>query len=121
MKKRLDSFMSAMVRMFMFVTAFFSTNLCVANASWYQPVTINDNADVDPGTMIGNILGMALKAGFYIGLILIVWGTIDIVISIMQERPEAKTQGVKMLIVGAILVGLRGLMIAWGVFVAPSN
>ena len=60
--------------------------------------------------MMGSVIGMVLLISRYVGIALIIYGVYEIVMSFLQNQPEAKTKGIIMAIAGAIMIGLKTIL-----------
>lgn len=60
--------------------------------------------------MMGKVIGMVLLISRYVGIALIVYGVYEVVMSFLQNQPEAKTKGIIMAIAGAIMIGLKSIL-----------
>ena len=71
--------------------------------------------DVKAGQMMGNIIGILLTISRYVGVALVIYGVYEVVMSFMQNQPEAKTKGVVMALSGAVMVSLKSICKTLGV------
>ena len=90
------------------VTAFADGN------EWNESVGISDSGGSATGIM-GNVIGILLTITRYVGVALVVYGVYEVVMSFMQNQPEAKTKGIIMALAGAVMVGLKSVLEAMGV------
>lgn len=67
-----------------------------------------DNAQANKA--IKELLKIIGDVGFYVGIGLLAFGIYEIVMSVIQSQPEAKTKGITLGVVGAILMGLGGIL-----------
>lgn len=79
-----------------------------------DPVTVEDT-DVDSEGLMGKIIGILLSITRYVGIALIIYGVYEIVMSFMQQQPEAKTKGIVMALAGAVMVALKSVLQGIGV------
>ena len=56
------------------------------------------------------LLGVLGTVGLYVGIGLLAFGVYEIIMSVIQSQPEAKTKGITLAVVGAILMGLSGIL-----------
>ncbi len=61
------------------------------------------------GTM-GKVLGYVFVITKWIGVALILYGIYEIVMSFMQNQPEAKTKGIIMAVSGAVMIGIKPIV-----------
>lgn len=66
--------------------------------------------DLDAGDMMGKIIGILLTITRYVGVALIIYGIYEIVMSFMQNQPEAKTKGIIMALAGVVMVALKSVL-----------
>lgn len=76
-------------------------------------VTINGGGDA--ATMMGKIIGILLTITRFVGVALVVYGVYDVVMSFMQQQPEAKTKGIIMALAGIVMTALKSILISIGV------
>lgn len=79
-------------------------------------VTVNDNATMD--TVMGNVIGFLLTMTRWVGVALLIYGVYEIVMSFMQNQPEAKTKGIIMAFAGVVLIALKSALGLMGVTVS---
>lgn len=60
--------------------------------------------------MMGKVIGMVLLISRYVGIALVIYGVYEIVMSFLQNQPEAKTKGIIMAIAGAIMIALKSIL-----------
>ena len=65
-------------------------------------------ADID-GTM-KTVLGYMFTVTKWAGIALILFGVYEVVMSFMQNQPEAKTKGIIMAVAGAVMIGLKPIV-----------
>lgn len=75
---------------------------------------VSGNAD-SAADLIGNILGILLTITRYVGVALVVYGVYEVVMSFMQNQPEAKTKGIIMALAGVVMIGLKGILTFVGI------
>lgn len=76
-------------------------------------VTITGGADA--ATMMGKIIGILLTITRFVGVALVVYGVYEIVMSFMQNQPEAKTKGIVMALAGIVMTALKSILKSIGV------
>lgn len=86
-----------------------------AFADFGENVTINETNAGDAGNLMGKIIGILLTITRFVGVALVVYGVYEIVMSFMQNQPEAKTKGIVMALSGVVMVGLKSILTATGI------
>lgn len=76
-------------------------------------VTITGGGDA--ATMMGKIIGILLTITRFVGVALVVYGVYEVVMSFMQQQPEAKTRGIVMALAGIVMTALKSILSAIGV------
>lgn len=113
MKKKKAGIFKKMALMGGSVSCALPMMLTSASAGW-DSVTISSNkAEAD--TMMGKIIGVLLTITRFVGVALIVYGVYEVVMSFMQNQPEAKTKGIIMALAGAVMTALKSILVALGV------
>lgn len=69
----------------------------------------------DAATMMGKILGILLTITRFVGVALVVYGVYEVVMSFMQNQPEAKTKGIIMALAGIVMTALKSILSGIGV------
>jgi len=73
--------------------------------------------DIDANVFMGKIIGILLTITRYVGVALVIYGVYEIVMSFMQNQPEAKTKGIIMALAGVVMVALKSVLRGLGVIV----
>lgn len=73
--------------------------------------TTSTNAD----SLMGKIIGILLSITRYVGVALVIYGVYEIIMSFMQNQPEAKTKGIIMALSGVVMVALKSVLVSVGV------
>ena len=79
-----------------------------------EDVTITGSG-ADAGQMMGKIIGILLTITRFVGVALVVYGVYEIVMSFMQNQPEAKTKGIIMALAGVVMIALKSILVGLGV------
>lgn len=79
-----------------------------------ENVTVT-SGNIDAAAFMGKIIGILLSVTRYVGVAMIIYGVYEIVMSFMQNQPEAKTKGIIMAIAGVIMVALKTVLASLGV------
>lgn len=72
----------------------------------------------DAGQMMGKIIGILLTITRFVGVALVVYGVYEVVMSFMQNQPEAKTKGIIMALAGIVMTALKSILKSLGVISA---
>lgn len=75
-------------------------------------VTWKGGTDVD--SLVGGIMGMMLTIARYAGMALTVWGIVKAVMAFKDDNTNEMTQGIRLAVVGAVLVALKSVLSALG-------
>lgn len=59
--------------------------------------------------IMGSVLGIIFTVAMYIGIILAIWGLFQLVMSLKNDDAEAKSRATQLMVVGIVLIGLKGL------------
>lgn len=68
--------------------------------------------DADGSEMMSKVIGVLLTISKYVGIALVIYGIYEVVMSFMQNQPEAKTKGIVMALSGAVMIGLKSIVMA---------
>ena len=80
-----------------------------------QPVTVDTTSTPDAGDLMGQIIGILLTITRFVGVALLIYGVYEIVMSFMQNQPEAKTKGIIMALAGVVMIALKSIIQGLGV------
>ena len=72
-----------------------------------EKVELNSEGASDPGTIIGQVLGIILYVANFLGSALILWGLVMFGLSIKNDEPESKTKALMCTFAGVLLFSLR--------------
>lgn len=97
----------------MAITAAFSYSR--AAFAFGESVTITADSTTDASSLMGNIIGILLTITRFVGVALVVYGVYEIVMSFMQNQPEAKTKGIVMALAGVVMVALKSVLSGLGI------
>lgn len=61
---------------------------------------------------MGKIIGILLTITRFVGVALVVYGVYEVVMSFMQNQPEAKTKGIIMALAGIVMTALKSILVA---------
>lgn len=81
--------------------------------TWDSVTVTGDGANAQD--MMGKIIGILLTITRFVGVALVIYGVYEIVMSFMQNQPEAKTKGIVMALAGVVMIGLKSILQAVGV------
>ncbi len=90
-----------------------ATALSVPVTAMADGVKIKDN--LNPETVVGNILDYLLIAGQLVGGGVLIYAFISFGLSIAQENPDQRSRAIMFVVAGAMLVGIRPILKAIGV------
>lgn len=102
-----------------FATAMAAASITAAQVSaggFGDDVTITATGNgSDAGTLMGKIIGILLTITRFVGVALVIYGVYEIVMSFMQNQPEAKTKGIVMALAGVVMIGLKSIITSLGI------
>lgn len=81
-------------------------------ASFGEDVTVTANGSTNATAMMGKIIGILLTITRFVGVALVVYGVYEVVMSFMQNQPEAKTKGIIMALAGVVMTALKSILVA---------
>lgn len=93
------------------MSAMASMSATTAFANFGEDVKVTANS-TDAGTMMGKIIGILLTITRFVGVALVVYGVYEVVMSFMQNQPEAKTKGIIMALAGIVMTALKSILVA---------
>ncbi len=77
---------------------------------------------VDEGTTaesaMGAVIGVVLTIMRYVGVAMVIYGIYEIVMSIQNNQPEAKTKGIIMALSGVVMIAIKSLISAFGIHIS---
>lgn len=79
-----------------------------------EDVTVTGGG-ADAGQLMGKIIGILLTITRFVGVALVIYGVYEIVMSFMQNQPEAKTKGIIMALAGVVMIALKSILSGLGV------
>lgn len=85
-----------------------------ASADGWDTVTVGGQ-NADAAQLMGKIIGILLTITRYVGVALVIYGVYEIVMSFMQNQPEAKTKGIIMALAGAVMITLKTILSSLGI------
>lgn len=111
MKKKKAGIFKKMALMGGSVSCALPMMLTSASADAWESVTITGGG-AKADDMMGRIIGVLLTITRFVGVALIVYGVYEVVMSFMQNQPEAKTKGIIMALAGAVMTALKSILTA---------
>lgn len=88
-----------------------ATTAVMVGMSQVMPVFCALNPDgIDIETIIGSILGIILTIAMYVGVVLLTYAVFQLVMSFKNDDAEGKSRATQLLVVSAVLIGLKKLM-----------
>ena len=76
----------------------------------FEAASFDVSGEADADSMMKNILGILLGISKYVGVALVIYGIYEVIMSFMQNQPEAKTKGIVMALAGAVMMSLQSIM-----------
>lgn len=92
-----------------------SMNMTCAFATGFNDAVKINTGSTDAGDLMGRIIGILLTITRYVGVALVIYGVYEVVMSFMQNQPEAKTKGIIMALAGVAMIALKSILAAVGV------
>ena len=88
-----------------------ATTAVMVGMSQVMPVFCALNPEgIDIETIIGSILGIILTIAMYVGVVLLTYAVFQLVMSFKNDDAEGKSRATQLLVVSAVLIGLKKLM-----------
>lgn len=95
------------------------TTVMTASASsgvaGFDSVNVTTPSNVSANNLMGNIIGILLTITRFVGIALLIYGVYEIVMSFMQNQPEAKTKGIVMALAGVVMIALKSVLGGLGI------
>lgn len=98
-----------------FAMAMMSAVPASANAIGGENVIITADGETNAGNLMGQIIGILLTITRFVGVALVIYGVYEIVMSFMQNQPEAKTKGIIMALAGVVMIALKSVLVGMGI------
>jgi hypothetical protein len=86
----------------------------VGHCADFGEVTIT-SSDPDASQMMGKVIGILLTITRYVGVALVIYGVYEVIMSFMQNQPEAKTKGIVMALAGVVMIALKSVLQGMGI------
>lgn len=86
-----------------------------SHASDFESVTVTASGTESATDLMGKVIGIMLTITRFAGIGLVVFGVYEIVMSFMQQQPEAKTKGIIMALAGIVMIALKSILQAIGI------
>lgn len=74
------------------------------------PVFCLNAEGIDVDTIMGSVLGIIFTIAMWTGVVLTTWAIISLVSALKNDDAESKSRATQLLVVGVILMGLKGIM-----------
>lgn len=87
----------------------------VMSASAFGDSVTITATDANANDMMGNVIGILLTITRFVGVALAIYGVYEIVMSFMQNQPEAKTKGIIMALAGVVMIALKSVLQAMNI------
>ena len=81
-----------------------------SGGSFGEDVTIKADGNANASELMGKIIGILLTITRFVGVALVIYGVYEVVMSFMQNQPEAKTKGIVMALAGVVMIGLKSII-----------
>ena len=88
---------------------------CAFAASGFDDTVTVTGSGADAGALMGKIIGILLTITRYVGVALVIYGVYEVVMSFMQNQPEAKTKGIIMALAGVVMIALKSILVGIGI------
>lgn len=75
-------------------------------------VNVDTSTNANAADMMGKIIGILLTITRFVGVALVVYGVYEVVMSFMQNQPEAKTKGIIMALAGIVMTALKSILVS---------
>lgn len=96
-------------------SAMASVTMMTASASGFGDAVQVGGGDLNANDLMGKIIGILLTITRFVGVALVIYGVYEIVMSFMQNQPEAKTKGIIMALAGVVMIALKSILQGLGV------
>lgn len=83
----------------------------------FDSATISINSGTTPQQAMGAVIGVILTIMRYVGVAMVIYGVYEVVMSIQNNQPEAKTKGIIMALSGVVMISIKTLLSAFGISV----
>lgn len=80
-----------------------------------EDVQLTAGSDANATDLMGKIIGILLTITRFVGIALVVYGVYEVVMSFMQNQPEAKTKGIIMALAGVVMIALKSILQGVGI------
>ena len=67
-------------------------------------------ANIDMDTLFGNMAEIIIKIAFYVGAIVAISGIFQLVLAYKDDNSDGQTRAVRLVVVGAVLIGFRSIL-----------
>ena len=71
--------------------------------------------DMSADSAMGAVIGIILTIMRYVGVAMTIYGVYEIVMSIQNNQPEAKTKGIIMALSGMVMISMKSVIGAFGI------
>lgn len=90
----------------------FSAAAPTAPVAAFDSVTITVDDTTTSDGLMGGIVGMLLTIVRYVGIGILVWGIVEIVLSVTQDMPDKKIKGIMLAFSGALCIALKTVLVS---------
>lgn len=95
------------------IVGFMSMMTMAATAMPARADTLNPSVDID--TLFGGVVDIICQIAMYMGGFLVIAGAISLILAYKDENSEQQTRAVRLIVVGAALMGLKPLLHTAGI------
>lgn len=87
------------------------------SAGSFSSATVSISSSTTPEKAMGAVIGVILTIMRYVGVAMVIYGVYEIIMSIQNNQPEAKTKGIIMALSGVVMIGLKTVLVQFGITV----
>lgn len=112
-KKRKASIARKLMTAGMCANAMLATTAITATTAFadeWDSINVGGVSTGSPTTLMNKVIGILLTITRYAGIALVVYGIYEIVMSFMQNQPDAKTKGIIMAIAGVVMISMKSVV-----------
>ena len=92
-----------------------ATGMPVSAGTGFGSTTVTINSSQDVATAMGTVIGVILTIMQYVGVAMVIYGVYEIIMSIQNNQPEAKTKGIIMALSGVVMMGMKTVLRQFGI------
>lgn len=84
--------------------------LSLGSALMLMSPTLCDPKFPDTDALFANMADIIVKIAFYVGGLITIGGIFSLVLAYKDDNPDGQTRAVRLIVVGIVLVGFRGIL-----------